>query len=328
MTTFTALLAAGVVLVAWLTAAGMTVRSVSRIWLRHWAEQRLRGASAAMTYLERPQRLLTAAGAGVSVAVVLSGLLLGAGHTGNHLRFSVDVVLYAVALLVLGQIVPRAIARRWPSELVPLVMPVLRGAELVAAPVLAVGRAVARFAGRPDEARDQEERDPIQDLLREGELEGVGEREEIAIITGVVEFGEKITRDVMTPRAEIFALSVDASPRDVALGVAQSGYSRVPLYRGTIDDVVGMVHAFDVLKAAGERAPAVRPVAEAPADMPCTDLLTQMLRARRHLAVVRDGDERTVGLVTLEDLLEELVGDIRDEYDEPEGPAGRGQSGA
>jgi len=227
-------------------------------------------------------------------------------------------------LLVLGQIVPRAIARRRPSELVPLMMPILQAAELVAAPMVALGRTVGRSVGRPEDGREREERDPIQDLLREGELEGVGEREEIAIITGVVEFGEKVTRDVMTPRADIFALPVDGPPREVALGVAQSGYSRVPLYRGAVDDVVGMVHAFDVLKAAGERQPALRPVATAAPDTPCTDLLFQMLRARRHLAIVRDAGARTIGLVTLEDLLEELVGDIRDEYDEPETPASRG----
>jgi putative hemolysin len=323
MTTFSALLAAAVVLVAWLTAGGMTVRSVSRIWLRHWAEQRLRGASAAITYLERPQRLLTAASAGVSVTVVLAGLLLGAGHTASPLRFSVGVFLFALVLLVLGQLVPRAIARRWPSELVPLVMPVLRVAEFVAAPVLALGRIVGRAVGRPDDAQERDARDPIQDLLREGELEGVGEREEIAIITGVVEFGEKVTRDVMTPRADIFALPVDASPREIAMGVAQSGYSRVPLYRATLDEIVGMVHAFDVLKAAGERQSAVRPVAYAAPETPCTELLFEMLRARRHLAIVRDASGRTIGLVTLEDLLEELVGDIRDEYDEPETPATR-----
>jgi putative hemolysin len=323
MTTFSALLAAAVVLVAWLTAGGMTVRSVSRIWLRHWAEQRLRGASAAMTYLERPQRLLTAASAGVSIAVVLAGLLLGAGHTGSHFRFAVSLFLFALLLLGLGQILPRAIARRWPSELVPLVMPVLRAAEMVGAPVLALGRTVARLVGRPEDGADREERDPIQDLLREGELEGVGEREEIAIITGVVEFGEKFTRDVMTPRAEIFALPVDAGPRTIAVGVAQSGYSRVPLYRGTVDDVVGMVHAFDVLKAGGDRQPALRAIATASPETPCTDLLFQMLRARRHFAVVRDAGGRTAGVVTLEDLLEELVGDIRDEYDEPETPASR-----
>ena len=323
MTTFSALLALAVVFVAWLTAGGLTLRTVSRIWLRHWAEKRLRGASAALTYLERPQRLLTAASAGVSVTVVLAGLLLAAGQTGRTWRFGVALFLFALLLLVLGQILPRAIARRWPSELVPLVMPVLRAAELVAAPIVALGRVVGRSVGRPEDGREQEERDPIQDLLREGELEGVGEREEIAIITGVVEFGEKVTRDVMTPRSEIFALPIDAGPREIALGVAQSGYSRVPLYRGSVDDIVGMVHAFDVLKAAGERTPAVRPVAEAAADTPCTDLLFQMLRARRHLAIARDAAGRTIGLVTLEDLLEELVGEIRDEYDEPDVPTAR-----
>jgi len=148
MTTFAALAAIGVVLVAWLTAAGMTVRSVSRLWLRHWAEQRLRGASTAITYLERPQRLLTATSAGVAVTVTLTGVLLGAGHSGNHLRFTVAAFLFAVVLLVLGQILPRAIARRWPSELVPLVMPVLRAAEVVAAPLLVLGRAVTRWVGR------------------------------------------------------------------------------------------------------------------------------------------------------------------------------------
>jgi putative hemolysin len=324
MTTFSALLAGAVVLIAWLTAGGMTVRTVSRIWLRHWVEQRLRGASAAMSYLERPQRLLTAASAGVSVTVVLAGLLLGAGHIGNHLRFSGALLLYALVLLALGQILPRAIARRWPSELVPLVMPVLRLAELVTTPVNAFGRAVARAIVPADASRERGERDPIQDLLREGELEGVGEREEIAIITGVVEFGEKVVRDVMTPRAEIFALPVDADPREIALGVAQSGYSRVPLHRGTIDDIVGMVHAFDVLEAGGERGPANRPVATAGAETACTDLLFQMLRARRHMAIVQDASGRTIGLATLEDLLEELVGDIRDEYDEPETPPTRG----
>ena len=280
MTTLSALLAAAVILVAWLTAGGMTVRTVSRIWLRHWAEQRLRGASAAMSYLERPQRLLTAASAGVSVTVVLAGLLLGAGHVGSHLRFSASLLLFALVLLVLGQIIPRAVARRWPSELVPLVMPGLRLAELVAAPVLSLGRTVARSVGSPDSARDRDERDPIQALLREGELEGVGEREEIAIITGVVEFGEKVARGVKTPRAEVLALPAEISPRDRAHGGAHSGYSRVPIYRGTLDDVTGIVHAFDVLKAGGERRPPIRPVAIAGPEMPCTDLLFQMHRAR------------------------------------------------
>ena len=90
-------------------------------------------------------------------------------------------------------------------------------------------------------------------MLREGELEGVGEREEIAIISGVVEFSEKVVRQVMTPRSDIFALPDGVEPHTMASQIAQSGYSRVPIYHGTLDTIMGMVHAFDVIKARGGR---------------------------------------------------------------------------
>jgi CBS domain containing-hemolysin-like protein len=93
----------------------------------------------------------------------------------------------------------------------------------------------------------------------------------------------------------------------------------VPIYNGTLDTIVGMVHAFDVIKAHGEMPSTLRPVAFSAPNAPCNELLFRMLRVRQHLAIVQDAG-RTVGLVTLEDLLEELVGDIRDEHDEPEPP--------
>ena len=91
----------------------------------------------------------------------------------------------------------------------------------------------------------------------------------------------------------------------------------MPVFDGSLDNVVGMVHAFDVLKLRGERMPELRPVASALATTPCSELLFKMLRTRTHLAIVYDAERRALGLVTLEDLLEELVGDIRDEHDEP-----------
>jgi putative hemolysin len=104
----------------------------------------------------------------------------------------------------------------------------------------------------------------------------------------------------------------------MATKIAVAGYSRVPVYRVSVDNVIGMVHAFDVLKSYGESMPRVRPVAFAVPNDACNELLFRMLRSRLHLAVIRDADQRMVGLVSLEDLLEELVGDIRDEHDEPE----------
>lgn len=306
--------------VAWLTAGSMAVRSVSRIWLRHWAERRLRGAATALTYLERPQRLLIAANAGVALAVVVGGVLLGASLAWDRVRFTLALLGFALALLFFGQILPRAVARRWPAKLIPVLMPALRIAEVIAAPLLMLGRALAH---RMDpRAVDREEvRDPIHDLLREGELEGVGERQEIAMITGVVEFGEKVVRDVMTPADQVFALAVDLPAQELAEAVAGAGYSRVPLYRTSLDDIVGIIHVIDVLKVGGDRVPTPRPVTEAQPDALCTDLLFRMLKAQRHFAVVNDTDGRTLGIVTLEDLIEELVGDIHDEFDEPPPPS-------
>ena len=311
--------AAGVLLilalltVAALTAGGMAMRSVSRIWLRHWVEQQLRGSSAALVYLERPQRLIIAASATVALILVLSGVLIASDHTLRWTVVASEMAIYAAAVVVLGQLLPRAVARRFAPQVASLLSPLMEAAALIAAPVVVAGR----VASRRFENRSFAERDTIQDLLREGELEGVGEREEMEIITGVMEFGEKTVGDVAIPREEIFAIACDVSARELAEEVATSAFSRVPVYDGSLDTIVGMIHAFDVLKLRGEKIPSIRPVARALPTTPCTELLFRMLRSRTHLAIVHDTDQLTIGLVTLEDLLEELVGDIRDEHDEP-----------
>ena len=313
MSSQTVLLALALVLVAALTAGGMAMRSVSRIWLRHWVEQELRGAHAALAYLERPQRLIIASSAIVALILVLCGELLAMDHARDPRRLAIALAGFAAVVIVLGQLLPRALARRFAPGIAASLSPLLEGAAIIAMPVIAAGR----LASRPFVRSTDVEHDTIQDLLREGELEGVGEPEEMEIITGVMAFGEKRIREVMIPRDEIFAIPVAASPRAIAEEFATSEFSRAPVYEGSLDRVIGMMHAFDVLKVRGERAPELRPVAIALDDTKCSELLFRMLRQSRHLAIVHDGDAHTVGLVTLEDLLEELVGDIRDEHDEP-----------
>jgi len=322
----TSIVAVAVVAIALLTAGSTAVRAASRIWLRHWVERRLAGASLAELFLDRPHALVIAAGSGVALAAFAAG---AASARGPALVVAGRVAALAVVVLVLGQLVPRAVGRRWPMRVVPAVLPLLRAADFVTAPARWLGAAITTRASRavapPPVTAAEEARADIEELLREGQLEGVSETEELAIITGVVQFGEKRAVDVMTPREHVFALDVDTPPAELGAAVARAGYSRVPVYRGTLDDVAGIVHAFDVLKAVGEELPPLRPTHVADADARCNALLAAMLRARRHLAVVRDPDGRTLGILTLEDLLEELVGEIRDEHDEPE--AGDGQRG-
>jgi putative hemolysin len=142
------LLIAGILLVALLTAGGMAVRSVSRIWLRHWAERRLRGADAALAFLERPHRLVAASSVAIALVVVLLGVLLGEWRAEGTpaWRFTLIIASVALALVLVGQIAARAIARRWAAKVVPVTLPLLQLAQLVALPVLALGRLIARPA--------------------------------------------------------------------------------------------------------------------------------------------------------------------------------------
>jgi len=305
------------ILVACLTAVATAVRSVSRIWLRHWAERRLRGAPSVELYLERPQRLLLAAATGIAVTVYVAGALIGSVGGVSLPIVARRLAVFAVVVLIVGQLIPRTIARRWPTAVLPMLLPVLRGVEIVLSQFVLVARRVAAALAPSVQVEPHSDRDDLDDLLREGELEGVGEKTEMAIISGVVQFGNKTLGEIMTPRAEVFAIDERIRGAELALRIAQSGYSRVPIYRETIDNVVGMIHAFDVLKDTDANHVRLRPVADAPVHARCNDSLFEMLRGRRHLAVVRDAAGQLAGIVTLEDLLEELVGDIRDEHDEP-----------
>jgi putative hemolysin len=310
----TLLLALSLLVVAMLSAGAMAVRSASRIWLRHWAEQRLRGSESVIVYLERPVRLLAAANAGAAIALGLVGIWVGVRSVHDQTTAMLTLAGYAALVIIVAHLLPRSIARRWPSAVIPFTIPVLRAAQVVTAPMIAVGRALG---GADDAARESEEpHEAMEDLLREGELEGVGKREEIAIISGVMEFGEKAVRDVMTHRKDVFAIAEGIDPTVAAAQIAESAFSRVPVYRGSIDNIVGMYHAFDVLKEQDGQIP-LRTVAHTPAATPCNELLFRMLRQRLHLAVVEDPQGKMLGIATLENLLEELVGDIRDEHDDP-----------
>jgi putative hemolysin len=306
-----------VLVVGTLTGAATALRTVSRIWLRHWAERRLAGAGTATLYLERPQRLLLAAGTGIAGTVFAIGAIIGLQDGDTPGLLAQHLIVSALALLLIGQLVPRAIARRWPAETLPILLPPLRVVEGLNAPLAALAtRIVGSWRGSPVTA-ELSAHESLDDLLREGEIEGVGAAGERAIISGVVEFGTKRVGDVMTPRAEIVAVETRAPADEVARVVAQSKYSRVPVYSRTLDQITGMLTSWDVIARPEAPLRAVRPVAFATPDQPCHALMTRMLRDRRHLAIVRGASGETLGLVTLEDLVEEFVGDIDDEHDDP-----------
>ena len=301
--------------IALFTLSATAVRAVSRLWLRHWIEHRVGGMGAMARYLERPSRLVHTAGTASMLVVFATGSVIAMNDGLRAWTFVRDVVLFLGLSLVFGQLLPRAIGRRWAPQLVPVLVPVLRLTDLFLAPFHALDEIVRRVVAKPEAPNGDDMRDGLEELLRDGTFHGIGATEEMAIITGVVQFGDKTVRDVMTPRGDMFLLPDDLEAAELARQVAAAGYSRVPVYRNTPDQISGMVHVFDVFRRRGETVPAVRPVSFTRPDKSAKDLLFELLRARRQLAIVQDGG-LVMGLVTLEDLLEELVGDIRDEHDD------------
>jgi CBS domain containing-hemolysin-like protein len=166
----------------------------------------------------------------------------------------------------------------------------------------------------------------LRSMVEVGHEEGSIEREEKELIHSIFEFGDTIVREVMVPRPDVQAIESDKTLRDVQAAVLEHGYSRIPVYTDDLDDVAGVVYAKDVLKALhqGRHDMPLADIAREPHFVPeskkVADLLREMQQEKFHIALVTDEYGSVSGLVTLEDLLEELVGEITDEYDveEPE----------
>ena len=164
----------------------------------------------------------------------------------------------------------------------------------------------------------------IRSMAEVGHEEGVIEESEKELIHSIFEFGDRVVREVMVPRPDIVAIEAVRPLRDVQALVLRHGFSRIPVYRGDLDDIVGVVYAKDVLKALHQGkhdtplAEIVRPAHFVPESKKVAELLKEMQREKFHIALVTDEYGSVSGLVTLEDLLEELVGEIADEYDRDE----------
>ena len=295
--------AVGLLISVFGATAGAALITVSRAELTRVVARRLRGAAPSLAWLAEVDANLTAASATTSLGVLIVGAALPALLAGSGRRLLVLVALAGVPLVLLAAyLVPRWLTLPRAQGVSDRVMPLLRPWSRILGLVLPT-----RGAKRPTDLRS---------IWREGAAVGLRADDELVMVGGVMAFSVRPVREVMTPRTELVAVEEHAPLEDIRMVFAQSGYSRIPVYRGTLDEIVGMLHAFDLFKLRpGDPLP-VRPVAMTPGSRACGDLLLDMQRERRHLAVVLDEFGGTLGIATLEDLLEELVGEIFDEHDD------------
>jgi putative hemolysin len=227
--------------------------------------------------------------------------------------------------LVLGELLPKALALRFTDVAARVaaipVSALARGSRWIIRALTGSTRAVLLLFGIKDSGHhtfvSEEE---IKHLVKEGREQGVLDQTEMELIHSVFEFSETPVRKVMVPRPKIFALDAATPPNEVGSLIVESGFSRIPAYEGSVDNIIGVVYVKDVLRLLEKRQPVVlrkvlHPVHFVPETKKTGLLLKELQKRRSHMAIVIDEHGSVTGLVTMEDLLEEIVGPIEDEYD-------------
>ena len=295
----------GLVLATLGATASSALVATSRAELARFATAQLRGGEMPAKRLAELEQLLVAAASTTSLGVLLLGAalvaLLASLGTGRVPAIVILLLVGVPVVLVGAYLVPRWLAWRRPEGALRWTLPLLRPWSTVLGLLL------------PSDGPGEESR--FRAILREGTALDPEASGELELVGGVLSFAERPVREVMTPRTDIVAVAENAQLEEIRLAFSQSGYSRIPVYRGTLDEIVGMLHAFDLFKLEDGRPLPMRPVAMAPASRACGDLLIDMQRERRLMAVVLDEYGGTAGVVTLDDLLEAIVGEIADDDD-------------
>jgi CBS domain containing-hemolysin-like protein len=235
--------------------------------------------------------------------------------------------------VVFGELIPRSAALNHPEHFAKWLVPPLIGFATITLPFTWVlnraATAVLRALGQradvaPEPVHSPEE---LRMLVEQSEVGGAIQPQDAQLIEGVFEFSEKNAQEVMTPRTAVVGIPLDATLDDALAIVEESNFSRYPVFDGSIDNVVGLVLAKDLLRVVRRNpreftvSSIMRPMHAVPGSREVEEVLSDFKRLKEHMAVVLDEFGGTAGIVTMEDLLEEIVGEILDEYDEPEARA-------
>ncbi|MCI0777842.1 MAG: HlyC/CorC family transporter [Chloroflexi bacterium] len=314
------------------TAAEVAVLFASRLRVRGFASKGVPNAATLDSYVQERQTFMGVLAVGRGVAVVLgiaAGTFLMMRERDSTWATLAVTMAVALAALVLLEAVPRVIVSRSPERWGLRLVPVMRAFQLLfGLPVRGLSALISLVPGGPARREgasgtDEDEEELLR-LVQLRDEQGGMENGELAMIRRIAGMGDTAVREIMVPRIDIVAEEADASVDDVLRAVMERGFSRIPIYDETIDDIVGVVHAKDLLQflADGQRPNSLSEIARPPYFVPevkhIDELLAELREQRIQLAIVVDEYGGTAGLVTIEDVLEEIVGEIQDEYDREE----------
>jgi len=315
-------------LIALDSAIETALTNISRLRLRQLLDRGIPRAQAISDLLDNPQRFPAV----VLVINVICLLTIGSltlyisRQFGDWWWRALAVAVSALIVLVFGVAVPKSVALINPERTALMLFGPVNVLRRIVAPISAVSTLMATpfvrlIGGRTAPAGPFVTQEEMRMLVNVGEEEGVIQQEEEELIHSIFEFGDTVVREVMVPRPYIVALEDTVSVGEAADVALQSGHTRLPIYKETVDSILGVVTVQDILRVLRQDGSdhrvtqVMRPVHYVPETKKVDELLRELQKGRMHLAIVVDEYGGTAGLVTIEDLLEEIVGEIQDEYD-------------
>jgi putative hemolysin len=330
------------------SGAEMAIVASRRGRLRQLADQGDTGAATALELASNPDRFLPTVQIGITIVGTLAAVYGGdrlvdafagwiaarvppaVAGASRTIALTTFVMLLSFFTLLLGELVPKRLALRRAETFARIAAPVMQFVSLVFKPLVwgmsLATSAVLFLLGARGQAGPSVSVDDIEHLLEAGRAEGVLEGIEQSVASEALRLGERTVRDIMRPRIDLDALDVDTPAGEVAGAVAMAGYSRLPVYEGSLDHILGYVSLKDVLRHSWmgwpiELRKMLHRALFVPETMPLDRLLELFQTEKNQLAIVLDEYGGTEGLVTLEDVLEELVGEIHDEHRREEAAA-------
>jgi len=313
--------------------------AVGKVRIRSLVESKVAGATTLARLLENPRRTLTAILIGNNVANVAASafatsfalsVLTQFGVTNMAISLTVITGVMTVLLLIFGEITPKSMVLKSPDKWALFYAKPLSVILFLFNPIVSLFQLftvmISKLLGLPTEdAGVFLSANELKTMVRISQEEGILEKEEQDMIHSIMEFSDTVVREIMTPRMDAICIDVKAPVSDVIELIRQKGHSRIPVFEERIDNIVGIIYAKDLLNVKPEAINHslhgfYRKAHFIPESKSIEPLFHQMKRDKFHMAIVMDEHGGFAGLVTLEDIIEEIIGDIQDEYDSEEAP--------
>ena len=314
---------------AYFSATETAFSTFNRIRVKNLAEKGNKKAERVIKLSDNYDTLLSTILIGNNIVNILSASLstlffadLLAGKVSADASATISTLVMTLVVLTFGEIAPKTMAKMAPEKFVMFAAPLINALLIIFYPFSFLFKQLQKLLGKLMKNSDEQgmTEEELISIIEEAEEDGDLDEEESTLIKSAIEFNELEVSEIFTPRIDITAVPLDVSKEELATVFSESGYSRVPVYEGDLDNIVGIVYYKDFFTTSFGRDTAIseiiKPVIYVTKTQKINDLLKELQEKQLHLAVVSDEYGSTAGIVTLEDILEEIVGEIWDEHDE------------